>query len=170
MASTCACCDRASSGAPGVRTWRGWGQRVGPLHFLFGLPGRRLPLTHVDNCAVAFVLAATDARASGQTFNVVDDDGQPVWRWARDEERLRGARSLRVPVPYALAYGVTRLAAFVSRLLFGPKGKLPSILVPCRFEARFKPLRFSNEKLSRALGWRPTLSHAEALAASGNAE
>ena len=56
------------------------------------------------------------------------------------------------------------------RLLFGPGGKLPSILVPCRFEARFKPLRFSNEKLSRGLGWRPTLSYAEALQASGDGE
>ena len=83
---------------------------------------------------------------------------------------LRGVRSLRIPVPYTLAYGVTQLASLVSRLLFGPGGKLPSLLVPCRFEARFKPLRFSNEKLSRGLGWRPMLSHAEALRASGDGE
>jgi UDP-glucose 4-epimerase len=142
----------------------GVGQRVGPLHFLFGLPSRRLPLTHVDNCAEAFVLAATDGRAEGKTFNVVDDAGTPVGRWARDEERLRGVRNLRIPIPYAFAYALTKLATLVSRLIFGASGKLPSILVPCRFEARFKPLRFSNEKLCRELGWNPTLSYAEALA------
>jgi UDP-glucose 4-epimerase len=144
----------------------GVGQAVGPLHFLFGLPSRRLPLTHVDNCAEAFALVAVDDRATGQTYNVVDDAGTPVGRWARDEGRLRGARSLRIPVPYRIAYGLTKVASLVSRLTFGARGKLPSLLVPCRFEARFKPLRFSNEKLCSELDFCPALSYPEALALS----
>ncbi len=48
-------------------------------------------------------------------------------------------------------------------LLFRGKGKLPSILVPCRFEARFKPLRYTNRKLVEGLGWNPPLDRLEQI-------
>jgi hypothetical protein len=66
-------------------------------------------------------------------------------------------------VPYVLAMASVRLAQLTSRLIFRGKGKLPSLLVPCRFEARFKPLWFSNHKAREGLGWRPALSYEEAL-------
>ena len=44
-----------------------------------------------------------------------------------------------------------------SRVLFGEKGKLPSLLVPRRFEAQFKPVRFSTRKLKTKLAWTPPL-------------
>ena len=43
------------------------------------------------------------------------------------------------------------------------KGKLPGLLVPCRFEARFKPLRFPATRAERELGWTPPLSYEECL-------
>ena len=55
-----------------------------------------------------------------------------------------------MPIPYGLAISGVRLARWTSKKLFRGKGKLPSILVPCRFEARFKPLRFDNRKLRRS--------------------
>jgi nucleoside-diphosphate-sugar epimerase len=138
------------------------GQKVGPLHLLFA-PAAKIPLTHVENCAECFTLAAETSGAAGETLNVIDDQGISAWRYLGDHLRLSGARGLRVPVPYVLAMAPVRLAQLTSRLIFRGKGKLPSLLVPCRFEARFKPLRFSNQKAREALGWRPALSYEEAL-------
>jgi 2-alkyl-3-oxoalkanoate reductase len=41
--------------------------------------------------------------------------------------------------------------------VFRRNPKLPHILVPCRFEARLKPLRFTNRKARDLLGWKPPL-------------
>jgi hypothetical protein len=51
----------------------------------------------------------------------------------------------------------------VSRIFFGKKGRLPSLLTPRRFEAQFKPVRFSNRKLREKLQWKPPLNFDECL-------
>ncbi len=140
----------------------GLGQKVGPVHLVFG-GSTRLPLTHVENCAHCFAEATLDPRAIGQTFNVVDDAGVRVKEYLRDYLRGTKARGRGVAIPYALAFLGVRAARWTSRRLFRGKGKLPSILVPCRFEARFKPLRFDNRKLREVLGWAPPLGPAERL-------
>jgi len=139
------------------------GQKVGPAHLVFG-PAALIPLTHVENCAECFALAAATPAADGATLNVVDGEGVTVWRYLGDHLRRSGARGLRVPIPYAAAMAGVRLAQAVSKLAFRGKGKLPSILVPCRFEARFKPLRYTNRAAAEALGWHPSLSYDRALA------
>jgi len=136
----------------------GLGQKLGSTHLVFG-PSTRLPLTHVENCAHAFAEATLNPKAAGQTFNVVDDEGLTVSDYLKDYLERTGERGRRIPIPYGLAIGGVRLARWVSKKLFRGRGKLPSILVPCRFEARFKPLRFSNRKLRAVLGWTPPLKH-----------
>ena len=140
----------------------GLGQRLGPAHLVFG-PSTRLPLTHVENCAHCFAEATVRPEAAGQTFNVVDDGGPTISDYLRDYLEGTGERGPLVPIPYGLAYPGVRLARWVSRRLFRGKGKLPSLLVPCRFEARFKPLGFDNRKLREVLGWAPPLGPAERL-------
>lgn len=139
----------------------GLGQQFGSFHLVFG-PSTRLPLTHVDNCADAFAEALENPRAIGETFNVVDDDeGPTIGSYLKDYLRATGQKGYRLPIPYGLAFSGVRLARWTSKKLFRGKGKLPGILVPCRFEARFKPLRFSNRKLRERLGWSPPLDPAE---------
>ena len=140
----------------------GLGQKLGSAHLVFG-PSTRLPLTHVENCAHAFAEAAENPKAIGQTFNVVDDQGPTISEYLWDYLRETGTKGLRVPIPYGLAISGVRLARWTSKTLFRGKGKLPSILVPCRFEARFKPLRFDNRKLREVLGWAPPLGPEERL-------
>jgi UDP-glucose 4-epimerase len=143
----------------------GIGQRVGPLQMVFG-PTRKVPVTHVENCAHAFAEATENPRAINQTFNVIDDHLPSAWRYAREYLRGSSTRALRLPVPYFLAMNVTRLARRVSKWVFSGKGKLPSILVPCRFEARFKPVhfgRFTDTRLHQTLAWRPPLTFEESL-------
>ena len=138
----------------------GLGQKFGKFHLVFG-PSTRLPLTHVDNCAHAFAEAAENPKAIGQTFNIVDDEGPTIWNYLGEYLRETDQKGYRLPIPYGLAITGVRLARWSSKMLFRGKGKLPSILVPCRFEARFKPLRFSNRKLVEGLGWAPPLNRAE---------
>jgi UDP-glucose 4-epimerase len=139
-----------------------FGQRLGPFHLVFG-PSSRAPLTHVENCAACFALACEHPRAVGETFNVVDGDEVRVWGQLGEHLRRSGSKGLRVPVPYLVGMSGARLARAVSKLVFRGKGKLPGLLVPCRFEARFKPLRFSNRKAREFLGWEPALSYEECL-------
>ncbi len=136
------------------------GQKIGKLHVVIG-PFSRIPLTHVENCADLFAVASADPRARGRTFNVVDGEGPRIWTFLGEYLRGTGERGFRVPVPYWLAYGIVRLAY---DHLFDKNPKLPHVLVPCRFEGRLKPLRFSNRRAREVLGWTPPLDHAACVA------
>ena len=135
------------------------GVRVGRLHLVIG-PRSRCPLTHVENCADLFALAASDPRAVGHTFNVVDGEGERIWGFLGAYLRGTGTAGIRVPVPYQLAYSLVRLA-FAT--VFRRNADLPHILIPCRFESRLKPLRFTNRRARDVLGWHPPLDLRECL-------
>jgi UDP-glucose 4-epimerase len=139
------------------------GQVAGRRHIVVG--GRSLgALTHVENCAAFFVRAAECDAAAGETLNVFDGHQIRVWRYAGEYLRRTGTPGRRILVPYWLGISAARCARFVSRCAFGERGKLPSLLTPRLFEARFKPLQFPNHKLVRVLGRGALLSFAECLA------
>lgn len=142
---------------PGRAAIAAAGRRVGPVHLLVG-PWTRLPLTHVENCADCFARVLEHEASIGQCFNVVDDDSVRAWRYHRAFVRGTGYDALTVPVPYVVARTLASGATQLSRRLFGARGKLPSLLSLSRFEAVFKPLRYSNRKLREQLGWAPPLS------------
>jgi 2-alkyl-3-oxoalkanoate reductase len=141
------------------------GQSIGPIHLVIG-PMTRLPLTHVRNCASCFAEAMGSQRAIGQTLNVVDDDSVRAWGYMGRYLRGRGKRGIRVPIPYSACLLLTRLAQRTSKLIFRGKGKLPSLLVPCRFKARFKPLRYPADLVRRTLAWTPPLDFQQCVAAT----
>jgi nucleoside-diphosphate-sugar epimerase len=145
----------------------GMGRRFGRIYMLFG-PFTRLPLCHVDNCADCLVVAVDNPAAFGETFNLVDSENITVWRYAREYARGTGQRGVLVPVPYRVGLGIAQSAALTSRLFFGRKGKLPSLLTPRRFESQFKPIQFSNQRVSSTLNWQQRLSFEDCLSASYN--
>lgn len=136
------------------------GQQLGSLHVVIG-PLSRIPMTHVENCADLFALAAADPRATGETFNVVDGEGERIWSFLGDYLRGTGEKGLRLPVPYFLVFGVVR---FLFANVFKRNLKLPHVLVPVRFESRLKPLRYTNRKARELLGWAPPLGYRECAA------
>ena len=140
----------------------GMGRRFGHIYLMFG-PFTRLPLCHVANCADCIVAAVENPAAIDQTFNVVDGDQIRVWRYVREYSWRIGKRGLLLPLPYRAGLGLAHLASLASRTLFGSKGKLPSLLVPRRFESQFKPLRFSNRRLQEILHWTPPLDFEQCL-------
>jgi nucleoside-diphosphate-sugar epimerase len=129
----------------------GAGLRLGCV-FLVVAPRARLRLTHVENCARAFVEAA-EKRIDG-TFNIIDDEHVSAWRYAgRLNKRESGL--LRVPVPYHAGLMMAKLATGASRTMPKPGSvKLPGILNPRQYCARFKPLQYDNHRAKEGLGWR----------------
>ncbi|MBV8401492.1 MAG: NAD(P)-dependent oxidoreductase [Acetobacteraceae bacterium] len=128
-------------------------------HLVIG-PLTRIPMTHVENCADVFALVAADRRARGQTLNVVDGRGERIWTYLSDYMRGSGQPGWRLPVPYWLAISLVRLAYTT---LFRTASKVPSILIPQRFESRLKPLRFENRRLRETLGWTPPLNYQQCV-------
>ncbi|HEY5678328.1 MAG TPA: NAD(P)-dependent oxidoreductase [Myxococcales bacterium] len=135
------------------------GQKVGKVHLVFG-PTLLVPFTHVENCADLFALAVEHPAARGETFNVVDNEGERVWSYLGTYLRRTGQRGVRIPIPWRLAYGIIS-AAFAT--VFRRNLKLPHLLVPCRFESRLKPLRYSYKRAHDLLGWKPPLDFAACL-------
>ena len=136
------------------------GQRFGRHHLVIG-PLTRIPMTHVENCADVFALAAADPRARGQTLNVVDGRGERIWTYLSDYMRGCGQPGWRVPVPYWLAMLAVRLG-FAT--VFRRATKVPSILTPRRLEAMMKPLHFDNRRLRETLEWVPPHDYQQCLA------
>jgi UDP-glucose 4-epimerase len=136
------------------------GQQLGQHHLVIG-PLNRLPMTHVENCADVFALAAADPRARGQTINIVDGPGERIWSYLSDYMRGSGQQGWRLPIPYSLALWTVRLA---SATVFRRATKVPSILIPSRFESRLKPLHFEDRKLRETLGWTPPFDYQQCLA------
>lgn len=141
----------------------GAGLRLGPVMMTMGAR-TELPLTHVENCADAFVTVLDHRRARGQTFNVVDGHSVTSWRYGRMYRRGMGHRAVPVVVPYRLGLTGTRLLSATVARTARRQPRLPGILAPRTYEVLFKPLRFSNDKLVRELGWRPPFSLKECLA------
>ena len=117
-----------------------------------------LPLTYVDNCAEAIVVAALHESSSGQVYNVVDDDlvtsGQYLSLYKKNVRRVKS-----VPVPYfALMWGSRMVERYSER----SKGQLPAIFTPYKTRAMWAGNQFSNAKL-KSLGWKPLLSTREGL-------
>ena len=91
---------------------------------------------------------------------MVDGNGERIWSYLGEHLRRTGQRGIRIPVPYALAYSLVRVAYAT---VFRRNPRLPHVLVPCRFEARLKPLRFTNERAEQMLGWKPPLAYGECV-------
>jgi nucleoside-diphosphate-sugar epimerase len=111
----------------------------------------RIPLTYVDNCADAIVLAGLVKGVDGQVFNVVDDDLPTSRRFLKMYKRRTGG-FLSVPIPYRLAYFLSALWEDYSQR---SQGQLPPNFNRRRCSAEWKGNHYSNEKLKRLLGWRP---------------
>jgi nucleoside-diphosphate-sugar epimerase len=145
---------------PGKRELSG---RVG--NSTFGLfvqvsGAQSLPLTFVDNCAEAIVLAGLRPGIDGQVFNVVDDELLTARQFLQTCKATKRFRSIRVP--YWLAYGACFAWEKYSKW---SNGQLPPVFNARRCAAEWKSQRYSNEKLKERVGWRPRVPMKEAMEA-----
>ena len=123
-----------------------------------------IPLTYVENCAEAIILAA-EYRGDEErvTLNVVDD-GPPTSMAYMKELRRHQSRPPRIiPLPWWAMRLAARAAWLVNRTVFGGTAKVPGLFVPSRLHARCKPLRYSNRRIRSLLKWAPRYSWREGV-------
>lgn len=145
----------------GAEETSGIGQPVGPLRLVFG-GARPLPLTYVENAAEAFARTLDEPATHGETYNVLDTPSVSAWRHQGRCLRELKQRGWRLYVPHAAGLLGARIATWCSKALYRGKGKLPGILMPVRFRARFRPLRFDPSKLRAAIGPHERFTYDEA--------
>jgi nucleoside-diphosphate-sugar epimerase len=118
-----------------------------------------LPLTFVDNCAEAIVLAGLKPGVDGQVFNVVDDDLPSSRQFLRLYKRnVRRFRSIYLP--HAVSY---LLCALWEKYSSWSEGQLPPIYNRRSWHAFWKRTRYSNHKAKALLGWAPQVPTKQGL-------
>ncbi|MBV9644688.1 MAG: NAD(P)-dependent oxidoreductase [Verrucomicrobia bacterium] len=133
---------------------------IGTFGIFLHLGGsNRIPLTFVDNCAEAIVLAGLKQGVDGEIFNVVDDDLPS----SREFLRLYKRHVRRFPsvyLPHMLSYLLCYLWEKYSQW---SEGQLPPVYSRKEWHTAWKPTRYTNEKLKSLLGWMPRVSSREGL-------
>lgn len=121
--------------------------------------GKPLPLTYVDNCAEAIVLAGLVEGVEGEVFNVVDDE-PPTSRAFLRAYKKHVRRFWSLPVPYPAAYG---LCAFWEWYAKRSQGQLPPVFNRRMCAFAWKGHTYPNRKLKERLGWERRVPMHEAL-------
>jgi nucleoside-diphosphate-sugar epimerase len=119
----------------------------------------RIPLTYIDNCSDAIVLAGVTPGVEGEVFNIVDDDLPTSRQFLRQYKRkVRRFRSIYVPrlVSYLLCRWWEKYSDW-------SEGQLPPAFNRRRWNAEWRNTRYSNEKIKAMLGWTPRVSMQEGL-------
>ena len=135
---------------------------VGTFGFFIQVNGSHsLPLTFVDNCAEAIVLAGLKADVDGEVFNVVDDELPTSRQFLRGYKRkVKCFPSIRLP--YSAGYTMSLLWEKYSKW---SRNQLPPAFNRRRCSAEWKSQRYSNQKLKDRLGWKPRVSMEQAMKA-----
>ena len=108
-----------------------------------------IPLTYVDNCAEAIVLAGLIKNANGEIFNVVDDE------LPRSRDFLRMYKKnvknfASIYVPKAISFLLCYFWEYYSNW---SGGQLPPVFNRNRWATDWKGNRYSNQKIKKLLGW-----------------
>lgn len=118
-----------------------------------------IPLSYVENCADAIVLAGLKPGIDGEVFNVVDDDLVSSRRLlGLFKKNVAPFKSIYLPkaASYLLCYLWERYSAW-------SQGQLPPVYNRKVWHAIWKKTRYSNQKLKTRLGWAPKVSTQEGL-------
>jgi nucleoside-diphosphate-sugar epimerase len=133
---------------------------IGTFGIFLHLGGsNRIPLTYVENCAEAIVLAGITHGIEGEVFNVVDDELPSSRRFLGEyKKQVRNFRSIYLPHP--ISYGLCWLWEKYSEW---SQGQLPPAYNRAAWRSFWKPTAYSNAKLKQRTGWTPKINSAEAL-------
>ena len=133
---------------------------IGTFGIFLHLGGKnRIPLTYVDNCADAIVLAGVRKGIDGEVFNVVDDELPTSGEFLKlYKKNVSDFRSIYVP------YGVFYLfCSLWEKYSEWSEGQLPPVFNRRKCSSAWKGNRYSNRKLKDSLGWKPKVSFSEAM-------
>lgn len=121
--------------------------------------GNTIPLTYVENCAEAIVLAGLRPGVEGQVFNITDDNLPTSSQFLRQyKKQVKKIRS--IPVPYPLWYAFN---ALWEKYSIWSEGQLPPVFNRRSCEVYWKRVKYSNRKAKELLEWQPKVSMKDAL-------
>lgn len=134
---------------------------IGTFGLFLHLGGpNEIPLTFVDNCAEAIVLAGLKPGIEGEVLNVIDDDLPSSRNLLRLYKRnVKSFRSLYLP--HALSYLLCTMWEWYSAY---SDRQLPPAFSRKRWYRYWKKTRYSNEKVKTQLDWAPHVLTGEGLA------
>lgn len=134
--------------------------RIGTFELFLHLGGaNKLPLSYVDNCADAIVLAGISKNADREVFNVVDDN-LPTSTCFLELYKQNVRRFSSIYLPYPIIFAGCYLGEKYYKLF---KEGSPPTLNRRKCAAAWKGNNYSNAKLKKLLGWEPKVSFDEAL-------
>jgi len=116
-----------------------------------------LPLIYIDNLVEAILVAMTDAKSSGQVYNVVDS--QQVYKKQYMETFIQKL----YPQSWCLYVPLHLLSAVVGiqEKLFGLL-RIKPLLTGYRLASSQNPVVYNASKISKDLGWQPLITFEEA--------
>ncbi len=139
------------------------GARLGARQWICFAGDSELPLTYVENCAEAIALSLEVPEADGAVLNIVDDALPNRRRYMEELARRLEPRPSILVVPWTVLAVTSAAASWINQTLLLGWPTLPDLIRPGSVHSRSKPLRYSNERAKRVLGWRPRWSFVEAL-------
>lgn len=117
-----------------------------------------LPLTYVDNCAEAVVVAGANRDAAGQVYNVHDDALPTCREYLRAyKKHVKNVRSISVPY-----FGLQLFSRIITKYHEYSKGQVPAIFTPYKVATAWAGNHFDNSKL-HSIGWKQLVSTDEGL-------
>lgn len=119
----------------------------------------KIPLSYVDNCADAIVLAGIKKGVGGEVFNVVDDE-LPTSKTFLKLYKNKVSRFRSIYVPYRSFFLFCYAWELYSKW---SERQLPPLFNRRMCATYWKGNRYSNEKLKRLLGWKPKVPFQEAI-------
>lgn len=133
---------------------------VSKLNTFFHMGGSNaIPVSFVENCADAIVLAGLTGGVEGQVFNIVDDDQPRSSEFlAAYKKHVRPSRT--VSMPKVVSY---LLCAFWGSSAKMSGGRLPLTYNLYRWSDDWKGNVYPNRKLKEQLGWEQRVSLEEGM-------
>lgn len=119
----------------------------------------QLPLTYVDNCAEAIVLAGLRQGIEGEVFNIIDDN-LPTSREFLRSYKKHVNRFASLYIPYKLFYVLCSLWEYYAKW---SKEQLPPVFNRRMCSIYWKGNVYTNAKAKIMLGWVPKVDFSEAL-------
>lgn len=119
----------------------------------------RIPLTYVDNCAEAIVLAGLRKGIDGKVINIIDDD-LPRSRDFLAMYKKKVKSFVSIPLPYSVFYLLNYIWEKYAKW---SEGQLPPAFNRRTCATYFKGNIYSNKKAKALLGWEPRVTMKEGL-------
>ena len=122
-----------------------------------------MPLTYVENCAEAFILAAERPQAINQTINIVDDNLPTQKAYVKKLKQFKYPLPKMIHINWKLMRAIAWTFWKYNKIVLKGQARLPGIANPIILDARFKHFRFNNLRAKEILNWKPKYSLDTAL-------